>query len=85
MHAGSLKAFVPAVLLLLGALPYLGTFGVPLVFDDLPANARAYLQRVETLTGVPIAMISTGADREETILRHHPWINTHPECPRRYA
>ncbi len=42
-------------------------------FDALPANARAYLQRIEALTGVPIAMVSTGADRDETILRHHPF------------
>ena len=42
-------------------------------FYDLPANARAYLQRIEALTGVPIAMVSTGADRAETILCHHPF------------
>jgi len=42
-------------------------------FDALPANARSYLARVEALTGVPIAMVSTGPDREETILRHHPF------------
>ena len=42
-------------------------------FDALPANARAYLTRIEALTGVPIAMVSTGADRDETILRHHPF------------
>ena len=42
-------------------------------FDALPANARAYLRRIETLTGVPIAMVSTGPDRDETILRHHPF------------
>ena len=30
-------------------------------FDALPANARAYLRRIEALTGVPIAMVSTGA------------------------
>jgi len=42
-------------------------------FDDLPANARAYLKRIETLTGVPIAMVSTGPDRDETILVHHPF------------
>ena len=29
-------------------------------FDALPANARAYLRRIEALTGVPIAMVSTG-------------------------
>jgi adenylosuccinate synthase len=42
-------------------------------FDALPANARAYLARIETLTGVPIAMVSTGPDRDETILLHHPF------------
>ena len=42
-------------------------------FDALPANARAYLRRIEALTGVPIAMVSTGADRDETILVHHPF------------
>ncbi|MEO8677331.1 MAG: adenylosuccinate synthetase, partial [Casimicrobiaceae bacterium] len=42
-------------------------------FDELPANARAYLRRVEALTGVPIAMVSTGPDRSETILMHHPF------------
>jgi len=42
-------------------------------FDALPANARAYLRRIETLTGVPIAMVSTGPDRSETILVHHPF------------
>jgi len=48
------------------------TVGVKL-FDALPANARAYLRRVEALTGVPIAMVSTGPDRSETILMHHPF------------
>ena len=33
-------------------------------FDALPANARAYLRRIEALTGVPIAMVSTGPDRD---------------------
>ena len=42
-------------------------------FAALPAAARAYLQRIEALTGVPIAMVSTGADRDETILVHHPF------------
>jgi adenylosuccinate synthase len=41
--------------------------------DALPRNARAYLDRIETLTGVPIAMVSTGPDRDETILLHHPF------------
>ena len=38
-----------------------------------PPNARAYLERIEALTGVPIAMVSTGPDRTETILLHHPF------------
>jgi adenylosuccinate synthase len=42
-------------------------------FDALPAPARAYLHRIEALTGVPIAIVSTGADRDETILRRHPF------------
>ncbi|MFI4902292.1 MAG: adenylosuccinate synthase [Burkholderiales bacterium] len=42
-------------------------------FDDLPAHARDYLRRIEALTGVPIAIVSTGADRAETILVHHPF------------
>jgi adenylosuccinate synthase len=48
------------------------TFGVKR-FDDLPHNARAYLRRIEQLTGVPIAMVSTGPERDETILMHHPF------------
>ncbi len=42
-------------------------------FGALPANARAYLERIEALTGVPIAMVSTGPDRAETIVRRHPF------------
>jgi adenylosuccinate synthase len=42
-------------------------------FDDLPRAARDYLKRVEALTGVSIAMVSTGPDRSETILVQHPF------------
>jgi adenylosuccinate synthase len=42
-------------------------------FSALPAAARAYLSRIEELTKVPIAMVSTGADRDETILVRHPF------------
>ena len=48
------------------------TVGVK-TYDALPANARAYLERIEQLTNVHIAMISTGPDREETIVQHHPF------------
>ena len=42
-------------------------------YQDLPANARSYLERMEAICGVPVDMISTGADREETIVRRHPF------------
>ncbi len=38
-------------------------------FEDLPAAARDYVRRLEEVSGVPAAIISTGSDREETILR----------------
>jgi adenylosuccinate synthase len=36
--------------------------------DDLPREARDYLARIESETGVPIAVVSIGPDREETIV-----------------
>jgi len=45
-------------------------------FGALPIGARTYLARIEALTGVPIAMVSTGADRDETILVQHPFNAT---------
>ena len=39
----------------------------------LPDNARAYIARIEALVGAPIDIISTGPDREETILLRHPF------------
>ncbi len=42
-------------------------------FDKLPANAQRYLQRIQALCEVPVDMISTGPDREETILLRHPF------------
>jgi adenylosuccinate synthase len=43
--------------------------------DALPAAAQAYLKRMEALCEVPIALISTGPDREETIVLQHPFVN----------
>ncbi len=43
-------------------------------FSELNPAAQAYLRRIEALTGVPIAMISTGPDRDETILIRHPFL-----------
>ena len=37
--------------------------------EDLPANARAYIARIEELVGAPIDIISTGPDRNETIIQ----------------
>ena len=48
------------------------TFGVT-SWDALPANARAYLLRVQEFIGTPIDMVSTGPDRDHTILLRHPY------------
>jgi len=40
---------------------------------ELPPAARAYILRIEELVGVPIDMVSTGPDREETIVLRHPF------------
>ena len=42
-------------------------------YDDLPANAKSYLSRLEALVGVPISIISTGPDRDQTIIRQNPF------------
>ena len=42
-------------------------------WGQLPPNARAYLARIETLIGVPIDMVSTGPDRDHTIVLRHPY------------
>ncbi len=42
-------------------------------FEDLPANAQAYLARIEELAGVPVDIISTGPDRDQTIIKQHPF------------
>jgi adenylosuccinate synthase len=42
-------------------------------FEDLPPNARRYLERIQELAGVPLDMISTGPDREQTIVRRNPF------------
>ena len=42
-------------------------------YDALPATARRYLERIAQLVGVPLDIVSTGADREHTIIRRHPF------------
>ena len=41
--------------------------------DQLPANALAYVRRIEALIGCPIDIVSTGPDRAETIVIRHPF------------
>ena len=42
-------------------------------YDALPEAARAYIRRIEQEVGAPIDIISTGPDREETIVLKHPY------------
>jgi adenylosuccinate synthase len=42
-------------------------------WEQLPTNARRYLERMQALIGVPIDMVSTGPDRVHTILLRHPY------------
>ncbi|PJC85278.1 adenylosuccinate synthase [Vibrio sp. HA2012] len=48
------------------------TFGAKSL-DDLPLAALNYIKRIEELTGVPVDIISTGPDRNETIIKVHPF------------
>jgi len=41
--------------------------------DELPENARNYLNRLEAIVGVPIDIVSTGPERDETIVLNHPF------------
>jgi len=42
-------------------------------FNALPANAKAYIKRIEELVGVKVTILSTGPDRDETIILEHPF------------
>ncbi len=48
------------------------TFGVT-DWNALPLNARRYLERIQAFIGAPIDMVSTGPDRDHTILLRHPY------------
>ena len=48
------------------------TFGVRR-WEELPVEARRYLERLSELVGAPIDIVSTGPDRDETILLRHPF------------
>ena len=45
-------------------------------YEDLPRNAQRYLARLEELVGIPITIVSTGPDRDQTIVRRHPFGDT---------
>lgn len=56
--------------------PYQGwqenTFGITDI-NQLPENTRHYIKRIEEVTGVPIAILSTGPDRVETMILNDPF------------
>jgi adenylosuccinate synthase len=44
-------------------------------YEELPPNARRYIERLEAVSGVPAAIVSTGSDRDDTIVRD-PFVGT---------
>jgi adenylosuccinate synthase len=42
-------------------------------YDALPAAAKAYVRRIEALIGAPVVLVSTGADRDDTIVLRDPF------------
>ena len=42
-------------------------------YSDLPENARAYLEWIENKLNIPIDIVSTGPDREQTIIKKNPF------------
>ena len=44
-------------------------------YDALPENAKAYIARIETLVGVKVTILSTGPDRNETIVLESPFAD----------
>lgn len=41
--------------------------------EELPSGARDYLSRIEELAGIPVDIISTGPDRDQTIIKRNPF------------
>ncbi|MGI6216041.1 MAG: adenylosuccinate synthase [Coriobacteriales bacterium] len=39
-------------------------------YEDLPEKARAYVERIEQIAGVPVSIIAVGPDRDQTIMRN---------------
>ena len=42
-------------------------------YDELPANAKKYISAIEDMVSVPVDIVSTGPDREQTIIRKNPF------------
>jgi adenylosuccinate synthase len=42
-------------------------------YEALPANARRYIERLAEVVGVPVDIVSTGPDRDQTIVLRHPF------------
>lgn len=42
-------------------------------YEDLPKNARDYVEFIEDFTGTPVDIISVGYERNETFIRKNPW------------
>lgn len=44
-------------------------------FEQLPANALNYIRRIEVLLGIPVDILSTGPERDSTIIMRHPFLD----------
>ncbi|MBR5951461.1 MAG: adenylosuccinate synthetase, partial [Actinomycetaceae bacterium] len=42
-------------------------------YDELPKNAKNYIEFIEDFTGTPVTIVSVGSDRNETFVRKDPW------------
>ena len=51
------------------------TFGVR-SWAELPANAIKYIKRLEELTQIPVSLLSTSPEREDTILVKDPFVGS---------
>jgi len=43
-------------------------------YDDLPTNARRYIERIAALVGVPLQIVSVGPGRDQTIVLENPFV-----------
>lgn len=43
-------------------------------YDDLPAEAKAYLDRIEEVTGAKVGIVSVGPDRDDTLIREESGV-----------